>query len=147
MAPHSTTDIEQVIEWLVADPTKNLAVITNSIVVIEVDYCRAGDIVIDACEQRLGVLPSTMTFEIAGQRQWLFYALGDGPPIASVEMMGFRLHGTGALVLVPPSKFPGGRAGRWMKNPEIEAMQLLPGAWNLALRSNPAVRMEFYCDS
>jgi hypothetical protein len=144
----ATTDSGIIKNWFgYQAPDANLGVVTDKLVVIDVDPRHGGDDSVTALEMAHGEMPPTWR-ALTGGGEHVLFACPDSVEIASfaAEQMdnpplgpGIDVRARGGYIVAPPSRHISGRLYAWSVDHHPKDMPLaLPPAWLLARLNNKA---------
>jgi hypothetical protein len=145
----ATTDPGIVKHWFgYAAAEANLAVVTDKLVILDVDTRHDGDESLAALEREHGELPHTWRVLTGGGGQHILFAAPDGVEIKSVvaELMespplgrGIDIRARGGYIIAPPSRHISGREYAWSVDHHPKETPLAPAPdWLLKRLANGA---------
>jgi len=143
----ATTDSDLIREWFGhAAPEANLGVVTERLVVVDVDARYNGDASFRALE-RDHAMPQTWRVLTGGGGEHIIFAAPDDVAIASfnaVQMhnpplgVGIDVRGKGGYFIAPPSRHISGRSYAWSVDHHPADVPLAPApAWLIARLAEP----------
>jgi putative DNA primase/helicase len=138
LVPHglkdATTDPKQIAAWWGSNPDLNIAVVTNGLLVIDVDPRHGGyESLIKLEEAADDILPHTWCVITGSNGRHIYMLLPNGANISnSAGKLGrdLDIRTTGGYVVAPPSIHISGKAYSWLESPEDAPLAPAP-AWLL----------------
>jgi hypothetical protein len=151
----ATTESGIIKHWFgVAAPQANLGVVTDKLVVVDVDPRHGGDDSLRLVEREHGEMPPTWRVLTGGGGEHIIFARPNGAEIANVvaEQMtepplgrGIDIRSKGGYIVAPPSRHINGRPYAWSVDHHPQNVSLAsPPDWlieKLACRSNNIVAL------
>jgi hypothetical protein len=136
-----------------AAPTANLGVVTDKLVVVDIDPRHGGDESLCAIEHEHGEIPRTWRVITGGGGEHIIFSAPDGVEISNVvaEQMdnpplgrGIDIRAEGGYIVAPPSRHISGRSYTWsVDHHPAETPLAPPPDWlieKLAVRSSSSSR-------
>lgn len=131
----ATTDSEVIKHWFSVAPSANLGVVTDKLVVIDVDPRHGGDESLAAIEREHGELPPTWRALTGGGGEHIIFSAPEGVEILSfgAESMpdpplgrGIDVRAHGGYIVAPPSRHISGRSYAWSVDHHPADTELAP---------------------
>jgi len=148
----ATLDSDTIIQWFkVAAPTANVGVVTDRLIVIDVDPRHGGDVNLAALEREHGALPHTWRALTGGGGEHIIFSAPEGVTISSfsAEQMSDPLLGRGidirakrGYIVVPPSRHICGRSYTWdVDHHPADTTLAMPPDWLIEKLTDPKARL------
>jgi hypothetical protein len=139
LVPHglkdATTDQKQIAAWWGSNPYLNIAVVTNELLVIDVDPRHGGyESLIEVEEAADDILPHTWCVITGSNGRHIYMLLPNGANVSNSAGRlgrGLDIRTTGGYVVAPPSIHISGKAYSWLESPEDAPLAPAP-AWLIA---------------
>ena len=135
LVPHglkdATTDPKQIATWWGSNPYLNIAIVTNGLLVIDVDPRHGGYESLITLEEAADILPHTWCVITGSEGRHIYMALPNGTSVSNSAGKlgrGLDIRTTGGYVVAPPSVHISGKAYSWLESPEDAPLALAP-AW------------------
>jgi hypothetical protein len=126
---HATTDAKQIAQWWRQYPQLNIAIGTDSLVVLDVDLRHRGYENLAALEQQHDALPQTWTVRSGSNGLHLYFAAPRDVTISnSVGRLapGLDIKAKGGAIIAPPSRHISGSQYRWIFAPDEAPLASVP---------------------
>jgi hypothetical protein len=133
--------LRRIEHWWGGWPNANIAIVTGSVVVLDVDPRHGGDAALAEIERKHGVLPATRRAHTGGGGMHLYFA---PPPNVVIRNSagkiapGLDIRGAGGYVMAPPSRHVSGQCYRWDAGAKTPCATM--PAWLAAAAQEPAVK-------
>jgi hypothetical protein len=127
----ATIDPNRIAAWWGSNPYLNIGVVTNGLLVIDVDPRHGGDESLIALEEAADILPHTWCVITGSDGRHIYMALPNGTSVSNSAGMlgrGLDIRTSGGYVVGPPSCHISGRAYSWLESPEDAPLAPAP-AW------------------
>jgi hypothetical protein len=144
----ATTDSGTIKSWFADVPMANLGVVTDRLVVVDVDPRHGGDESFRAIEAEHGALPPTWRALTGGGGEHVIFACPDGVEVKNVVAAqmddpplgpGIDIRARGGYIVAPPSRHISGRAYAWSVDHHPADVELAPAPdWLTARLAEPA---------
>jgi hypothetical protein len=135
LVPHglkdATTDPKEIAAWWESNPYLNIAVVTNGLLVLDVDPRHGGYESLIELEEAADILPRTWCVITGSNGRHIYMALPNGTNVSnSIGKLGrgLDIRTTGGYVVAPPSMHISGKAYSWLESPEDAPLAPAP-AW------------------
>jgi putative DNA primase/helicase len=128
---HATTDTKQIAAWWGSYPYLNVAVVTNGLLVIDVDPRHRGYESLIALEAAADILPHTWCVITGSNGRHIYTVLPNGTSVSNSTGRlgrGLDIRTTGGYVVAPPSIHISGKTYSWLESPEDAPLAPAP-AW------------------
>jgi hypothetical protein len=135
LVPHglkdATTDPKRIAAWWGSNPYLNIAVVTNGLLVIDVDPRHGGYESLIALEEAADILPRTWCVITGSNGRHIYMALPNGTNVSNSAGKlgrGLDIRTTGGYVVAPPSRHITGGTYSWLESPADAPLAPAP-AW------------------
>jgi hypothetical protein len=128
-------------------PEANLGVVTDRLVVVDVDPRHGGDESFRALEAKHGEMPTTWRVLTGGGGEHVLFACPDGIEVANVvaeqmtdpPLRGIDIRARGGYIVAPPSRHISGRVYAWSVDHHPQDVPLAPAPdWLITKLAEPA---------